>query len=45
MLNRLSATKIILLLIADNSGNKDYEMLYYILKFVVLILDGGNQQV
>ena len=43
MLDRLNATKISLLLISDSSESVDYDMLYFIIKFFVLILDGGNE--
>lgn len=42
MLDRLNATKISLLLISDQSQPLDYDLVYYVIKFVILILEGGN---
>ncbi|KAL4511687.1 hypothetical protein ABPG72_012532 [Tetrahymena utriculariae] len=45
MLDKLNATKICLLLISSDQMTVDNDLLYYIIKFLILILDGGNQTV
>lgn len=44
MLDKLNGTKIALILLWEDTDN-NAEFLYYLMKFTILLLEGGNKNV